>query len=63
MTTDPDTEAMQARLDRMEDEIEDAHERADDPGLDLPEVQQERSLIDPDGDGDSDEAPNAMGGL
>jgi len=59
---DPNLDEMQDRLDDMGEEIDDAHDEADDPKLDVPEVQQDRSFIDPDGDGDTDEAPNAITG-
>ncbi|MGV3758068.1 MAG: hypothetical protein ACO1PW_00805 [Actinomycetota bacterium] len=58
----PDTDAMQDRLDEMGAEIDEAHDEADDPKLDLPEVQQDRSFIDPDGDGDPDGPSSVMTG-
>lgn len=59
---DPNLDDMQDRLDDLGEQIDDAHDEADDPKLDLPEVQQDRSFIDPDGDGDADGPTNVMTG-
>ena len=61
MTTpsDPDQE----RLDRLEDGVEAARRQAEEDGM-LPSSEPERTFIDPDGDGDTDEdAPGVIGGF
>lgn len=58
----PNPDEMQDRVDELGEDIDEAREQADEPKLDVPEVQQDRSLIDPDGDGDTDGPTNVMTG-
>ena len=58
----PNTDDMQDRVDELGEEIDEAQKQAEEPKVDLPEVQQDRSLIDPDGHGDPDGPTNAMPG-
>jgi hypothetical protein len=60
MTT-PDPDEMQDRLDELGDDIEATRRQAEEDGL-LPDSTPRPTFIDPDGDGDSDEAPNAISG-
>lgn len=58
----PNPDEMQDRVDELGEDIDEAHEQADEPKLDLPEVTQDRTFRDPDGDGDPDGPSNVMTG-
>lgn len=58
----PDAEEMQERVDELGEDIEETAERAEEPKLDLPEVTQDRTLKDPEGDGEPTEGDSAMTG-
>lgn len=53
---------MQERVDELGEEIDETAERAEQPKLDIPEVTQERTFKDPEGDGEPTEGDNAMTG-
>jgi hypothetical protein len=61
MTT-PDPDEMQERLDDLGDDIDATRRQAEEDGL-LPDSTPEPTFIDPDGDGDDGEAPNAISGF
>lgn len=61
MTT-PDPDEMQERLDDLGEDIEATRRRAEEGGT-IPDSTPEPTFIDPDADGDSDEAPNAISGF
>lgn len=57
----PEHDAEQERLDQLQEDIDEVRRRAQEHGT-LPRTDHERTLIDPDGDGDTDEDPGAIGG-
>jgi hypothetical protein len=56
---EPDPEA---QLDQLQENIEAVRRQAQEHGT-LPTDEHKPTLIDPDGDGDPDEAPGIIGGL
>lgn len=60
--TAPDPKDLQERVDELGEEIDETAERAEQPKLDIPEVTQERTFKDPEGDGEPTGGDSAMTG-